>query len=172
LIFAALLIHGIRPGPLLIQQRPEIFWGLIVSMYLGNFMLLILNLPLIRLWVRLLQVPYPLLAPFIVMFVLVGAYSVNNNATDVGFTVIFGLLGYLMRKFDFEPAPLVLAMILGPQLEASLRRALIYSRGDFMVFLERPIAATLLAVAVLMLLSPLIRRALGRRLETFVAPSA
>lgn len=168
LIFAALLIHGIRPGPLLIQQRPEIFWGLIVSMYLGNLMLLILNLPLIRLWVRLLQVPYPLLAPFIVMFVLVGAYSVNNNATDVGFTVIFGLLGYLMRKFDFEPAPLVLAMILGPQLEASLRRALIYSRGDFMVFLERPIAATLLAVAVLMLLSPVIRRVVGRRLGLLV----
>jgi putative tricarboxylic transport membrane protein len=171
LIFAALLIHGIRPGPLLIQQRPEIFWGLIVSMYLGNFMLLILNLPLIRLWVRLLQVPYPLLAPFIVMFVLVGAYSVNNNATDVGFTVIFGVLGYLMRKFEFEPAPLVLAMILGPQLEASLRRALIYSRGDFMVFLERPIAATLLAVAVLMLLSPLLRRALGRRLAAIVTPA-
>ncbi|MGH7311902.1 MAG: tripartite tricarboxylate transporter permease [Candidatus Rokuibacteriota bacterium] len=170
LIFAALLIHGIRPGPLLIQERPEIFWGLIVSMYLGNFMLLILNLPLIRLWVRLLQVPYPLLAPFIVVFVLVGAYSINNNTTDVGFTVIFGLLGYLMRKLQFEPAPLVLAMILGPQLEASLRRSLIYSRGDFMVFIERPIAATLLALAVLMLLSPLVRRALGRRLGAIVGP--
>jgi putative tricarboxylic transport membrane protein len=148
LIFAALLIHGIRPGPLLIQERPEIFWGLIVSMYLGNFMLLILNLPLIRLWVSLLQVPYPLLAPLIVMFVLVGAYSVNNNASDVGFTVIFG----------------VLAMILGPQLEANLRRSLIYSHGEFMVFVERPIAATLLGLAVLMLLSPLVRRALTRRL--------
>ena len=126
LIFAALLIHGIRPGPLLIQDRPEIFWGLIASMYLGNVMLLVLNLPLIRLWVTLLQVPYAVLAPFIVVFVLVGAYSVNNSVTDVGFTVIFGFLGYLMRKFEFEPAPLVLAMILGPQLEASLRRALIY----------------------------------------------
>jgi putative tricarboxylic transport membrane protein len=170
LIFAALLIHGIRPGPLLIQERPEIFWGLIASMYLGNLMLLVLNLPLIRLWVKLLQVPYPLLAPFIVVFVLVGAYSVNNSTTDVGFTVIFGLLGYLMRKFAFEPAPLVLAMILGPQLEASLRRSLIYSRGDFLVFLERPIAATLLALAVLMLLSPLIRRALGRRLGAIGGP--
>ncbi|HSF04839.1 MAG TPA: tripartite tricarboxylate transporter permease, partial [Methylomirabilota bacterium] len=138
--------------------------------YLGNLMLLVLNLPLIRLWVRLLQVPYPLLAPFIVVFVLVGAYSVNNNPTDVGFTVIFGVLGYLMRKFEFEPAPLVLAMILGPQLEASLRRALIYSRGDFLVFVERPIAATLLALAVLMLLSPLIRRALGGRLGALVGP--
>jgi putative tricarboxylic transport membrane protein len=163
LIFAALLIHGIRPGPLLIQQRPEIFWGLIASMYVGNLMLIVLNLPLIHLWVKLLQVPYRLLAPLIVVFVLVGAYSINNNVTDVGLTVIFGLLGYLMRKFDFEPAPLVLAMILGPQLEASLRRALIFSRGDFLVFVERPIAATLLAVALLMLLTPLIRARLTSR---------
>jgi putative tricarboxylic transport membrane protein len=157
LIFAALLIHGIRPGPLLIQQRPEVFWGLIASMYVGNLMLIVLNLPLIHLWVRLLQVPYRFLAPLIVVFVLVGAYSINNNPTDVGLTVIFGLLGWLMRKFDFEPAPLVLAMILGPQLEASLRRSLIFSRGDFLVFVERPIAATLLALAVVLLLTPLIR---------------
>ena len=163
LIFAALLIHGIRPGPLLIQQRPEIFWGLIASMYVGNVMLIVLNLPLIRLWVKLLQVPYRLLAPLIVVFVLVGAYSINNNPTDVGLTVIFGLLGYLMRKFAFEPAPLVLAMILGPQLEASLRRALIFSRGDFLVFVERPISATLLALTVILLLTPLIRARLTSR---------
>jgi putative tricarboxylic transport membrane protein len=163
LIFAALLIHGIRPGPLLIQQRPDIFWGLIASMYVGNVMLIVLNLPLIRLWVKLLQVPYRLLAPLIVVFVLVGAYSINNNPADVGLTVIFGLLGYLMRKFAFEPAPLVLAMILGPQLEASLRRALIFSRGDFLVFVERPIAAGLLALAVVLLLSPLIRARLTSR---------
>jgi putative tricarboxylic transport membrane protein len=164
LIFAALLIHGVRPGPLLIQERPEIFWGLIASMYLGNVMLIVLNLPLIHLWVKLLQVPYRLLAPFILVFVLVGAYSINNNSADVGITVIFGFLGYLMRKFAFEPAPLVLAMILGPQLEASLRRSLIFARGDFLVFVQRPIAATLLALAVLMLLSPLIRWAVQRRL--------
>ena len=163
LIFAALLIHGIRPGPLLIQQRPEIFWGLIASMYVGNVMLIVLNLPLIQLWVKLLQVPYRLLAPLIVVFVLVGAYSINNNPTDVGLTVIFGLLGYLMRKFAFEPAPLVLAMILGPQLEASLRRALIFSRGDFLVFVERPISATLLALTVILLLTPLIRARLTSR---------
>jgi putative tricarboxylic transport membrane protein len=163
LIFAALLIHGIRPGPLLIQERPEIFWGLIASMYVGNLMLIVLNLPLIHLWVRLLQVPYRFLAPIIVVFVLVGAYSINNNPTDVGFTVIFGLLGYLMRKFDFEPAPLVLAMILGPQLEASLRRSLIFSHGDLLVFVQRPISATLLALAVVMLLSPLIRARLTSR---------
>jgi len=171
LILAALLIHGIRPGPLLIQQKPELFWGLIASMYLGNLMLVVLNLPLIGLWVKLLQVPYPLLAPFIVVFVLVGAYSVNNSASDVGITVIFGLLGYLMRKFDFEPAPLVLAMILGPQLEASLRRALIYARGDLLIFVERPIAATLLALAALLLLAPLVRRAARRRLADVLAPA-
>ncbi|HEU5323519.1 MAG TPA: tripartite tricarboxylate transporter permease, partial [Methylomirabilota bacterium] len=118
LIFAALLIHGIRPGPLLVSERPEIFWGLIASMYLGNVMLLVLNLPLIRLWVKLLEVPYALLAPLIVVFVLVGAYSVNNSVFDVGLTVVFGVVGYAMRKLDFEPGPLVLAMILGPQLEA------------------------------------------------------
>jgi putative tricarboxylic transport membrane protein len=170
LIFAALLIHGIRPGPLLIQQRPEIFWGLIASMYLGNLMLLVLNLPLIGLWVKLLQVPYPLLAPLVLVFVLVGAYSVNNNPTDIGITVIFGVLGYLMRKFGFEPAPLVLAMILGPQLEASLRRSLIFSRGDLLVFFERPIAATLMALALLMVLSPLIRAVLRRTFWQIVGP--
>lgn len=171
MIFAALLIHGIRPGPLLVADRPEVFWGLVASMYIGNIMLLVLNLPLIGLWVKLLKVPYPLLAPLILVFVLIGAYSVNNSSFDVGITIAFGFLGYLLRKFDFEPAPLVLAMILGPQLEASLRRSLIYSRGDLMVFFERPIAAALLALAVLMLLSPLFRTVLSRRFWQFVAPA-
>ncbi|HKA34242.1 MAG TPA: tripartite tricarboxylate transporter permease [Candidatus Binatia bacterium] len=172
MIFAALLIHGIRPGPLLVAEKPEVFWGLVASMYIGNIMLLVLNLPLIGLWVKLLKVPYPLLAPLILVFVLIGSYSVNNSSFDVGVTIAFGLLGYLLRKFDFEPAPLVLAMILGPQLEASLRRSLIYSRGDLMVFFERPIAAALLALAVLMLLSPLFRNLLSRRFWRFVAPES
>ena len=163
MIFAALLIHGVRPGPLLVAERPEIFWGLVASMYVGNIMLLVLNLPLVGLWVKLLEVPYPLLAPFILVFVLIGAYSVNNSAFDVGTTVAFGLLGYLLRRFDFEPAPLVLAMILGPPLEASLRRSLITSRGDLLIFLQHPIAATLLALAAVMLLSPLARWALTRK---------
>jgi TctA family transporter len=111
--------------------------------------------------VKLLRVPYSLLAPLILTFVIVGAYSVNNSIFDVGITIAFGLFGYLMRKLDFEPAPLVLAMILGPQLEASLRRSLIYSRGDLGVFFERPIAAILLALALLMLLSPVLRWMLG-----------
>ena len=170
LIFAALLIHGIRPGPLLVAQQPQLFWGLIASMYIGNVMLLVLNLPLIRVWVRLLQVPYGLLAPFIIVFVLVGAYSVNNSAFDVGVAVAFGLVGYVLRKLDFEPAPLVLAMILGPQLEASVRRALIFSRGDVIIFFERPISAVLMTLAVLMLLSPLARWALSRKFWEIVGP--
>jgi len=170
LIFAALLIHGIRPGPLLVAQQPQLFWGLIASMYIGNVMLLVLNLPLIRVWVRLLQVPYGLLAPFIIVFVLVGAYSVNNSAFDVGVAVAFGLVGYVLRKLHFEPAPLVLAMILGPQFEASVRRALIFSRGDVFIFFERPIAAVLMTLAVLMLLSPLARWALSRKFWEIVGP--
>ena len=172
MIFAALLIHGVRPGPLLVTEKPEVFWGLVASMYIGNAMLLLLNLPLIGLWVKLLRVPYPLLAPLILTFVIVGAYSVNNSIFDVGITVAFGLFGYLMRKFNFEPAPLVLAMILGPQLEAALRRSLIYSRGDLGVFFERPIAAVLMTLALIMLLSPVFRWLLSiKGRETIKPPS-
>jgi putative tricarboxylic transport membrane protein len=171
MIFAALLIHGVRPGPLLVTEKPDVFWGLVASMYLANIMLLFLNLPLIGLWVRLLRVPYPLLAPLILIFVIIGAYSVNNSIFDVGITIAFGVFGYLMRKFDFEPAPLVLAMILGPQLEASLRRSLIYSRGDLGVFFERPIAAVLLALALLMLLSPLFRSLWGPKVWESIKPA-
>jgi putative tricarboxylic transport membrane protein len=139
-------------------------------MYIGNLMLLILNLPLIGLWVKLLRVPYSLLAPLILVFVLIGAYSVNNSAFDVGITIAFGFFGYVMRKFEFEPAPLVLAMILGPQLEASLRRSLIYSRGDLLVFFERPIAATLMVLALLMLFSPGLRWLLRRKVRETTEP--
>jgi len=170
MIFAALLIHGIRPGPLLVAEKPEVFWGLVASMYIGNIMLLVLNLPLIGLWVKLLRVPYPLLAPLILVFVIIGAYSVNNSVFDVGTTIAFGALGYLMRKFGFEPAPLVLAMILGPQLEASLRRSLIYSRGDLGIFFQRPIAAALMALALLMLLSPVLRFVLSRKSWEIMGP--
>jgi putative tricarboxylic transport membrane protein len=170
MIFAALLIHGVRPGPLLMTEKPEVFWGLVASMYLGNIMLLFLNLPLIGLWVKLLRIPYPLLAPLIMIFVIIGAYSVNNSIFDVGITIAFGFFGYLMRKFDFEPAPLVLAMILGPQFEASLRRSLIYSRGDLGVFYERPITAVLLALALLTLLSPVLRWMLSRKIWDIVKP--
>ena len=172
MIFAALLIHGVRPGPLLVAEKPEVFWGLVASMYIGNIMLLVLNLPLIGLWVKLLRVPYPLLAPLILVFVVIGAYSVNNSVFDVGISIAFGFFGYLMRKFDFEPAPLVLAMILGPQLEASLRRSLIYSRGDLGIFFQRPIAATLMALALLMLVSPALRWLLRHKIwQTMKSPT-
>ncbi len=172
MIFAALLIHGVRPGPLLVTEKPDVFWGLVASMYIGNVMLLVLNLPLIGLWVKLLRAPYPLLAPLILIFVIIGAYSVNNSIFDVGITIAFGFFGYLMRKFDFEPAPLVLAMILGPQLEASLRRSLIYSHGDLGVFFERPIAAILLSLALLMLLSPLFRSLLSHKVRESIKPAS
>jgi putative tricarboxylic transport membrane protein len=172
MIFAALLIHGVRPGPLLVTEKPDVFWGLVTSMYIGNIMLLVLNLPLIGLWVKLLRVPYSLLAPLILVFVIIGAYSVNNSVFDVGTTIAFGALGYVMRKFHFEPAPLVLAMILGPQLEASLRRSLIYSRGDLLVFFERPIAATLMALALLMLFSPVFRWMVSSKLLKSVGPTS
>jgi len=170
MIFAALSIHGVRPGPLLVAEKPEVFWGLAASMYIGNIMLLVLNLPLIGLWVRLLRVPYALLAPLILMCVLIGAYSVNNSIFDVGTTIAFGVFGYLMRKFNFEPAPLVLAMILGPQLEASLRRSLALSRGDLRIFFQRPIAAALMALALLMLFSPVFRWVLSRKVWEVVGP--
>ncbi|HEX9145312.1 MAG TPA: tripartite tricarboxylate transporter permease [Candidatus Binatia bacterium] len=170
MIFAALLIHGVRPGPLLVAEKPDVFWGLVASMYIGNAMLLLLNLPLIGIWVKLLKVPYRVLASLILVFVIIGAYSVNNSVFDVGVTIAFGFFGYLIRRFDFEPAPLVLAMILGPQLEASLRRSLIYSHGNLLIFFERPIAAVLMALAVFMLFSPIFRWALSRKIWEIVRP--
>jgi putative tricarboxylic transport membrane protein len=162
MIFVALIIHGIRPGPLLIQQHPDLFWGVVASMYVGNALLLALNLPLIGIWVRLLEVPYRFLAALVVVICIVGAYSVNNSVFDVGAMVAFGVVGYLMSKAAFPAAPLVLAMILGPQLERTLQQSLIASRGNPLVFLERPISAALLAVAALLMLLPAARWAWRR----------
>lgn len=157
MIFVALMIHGIRPGPLLLQEHPEIFWGVIASMYVGNAMLLGLNLPLIGFWVRMLKVPYRYLAVIVVVVCVIGAYSVNSSAWDVGVMVFFGVMGYLLRKFAFPAAPFILAMILGPMLEKTLQQSLIASGGDLMTFLQRPISATLLTVAVLLMLTPLLK---------------
>jgi putative tricarboxylic transport membrane protein len=162
MIFVALMIHGIRPGPLLIQQYPDLFWGTVGSMYIGNLMLLVLNLPLVGLWVKLLEVQYRYLAATVVVITVVGAYSVSYSAFDVGLMVFFGVLGYLFRLGGFPPAPLVLAMILGPQLERTLQQSLIASRGNPLVFLERPISATLLATAALVMLLPAARWAWRR----------
>jgi len=153
LVFAALMIHGIEPGPFLVTEHPDVFWGLVASMYLGNAMLLIINLPLISLWVQVLKVPQWLLFPLILLFCIIGAYAINNALFDVGVMMLFGVLGYLMNKFGYEPAPLVLAFILGPVLEKSMRQSLKISGGSFSIFFTRPISVALLALAALVLLS-------------------
>ena len=152
LMLGALTIQGIAPGPQVMTQRPELFWGLIASMWIGNAMLVLLNLPLVGLWVRLLRVPYRLLFPAILTFMAIGVYSLNNSQFDVLMTIVFGLLGYVFMKLRVEPAPLILAFVLGPLMEENLRRALLISRGDLSVFLTRPISAAFLIAAALLLI--------------------
>jgi putative tricarboxylic transport membrane protein len=163
MIFVALMIHGIRPGPLLLQEHPSLFWGVIGSMYIGNVMLLALNLPLIGIWVRLLKVPYQYLAVTVAIICTIGAYSVKNSVFDVGMMVVFGIVGYLMRKGGFPGAPLLLAMLLGRMLERTVQQALAMSGGDPAVFIERPISAALLLVAAFVLISPAVRWLWRRR---------
>ncbi len=151
ILIGALMIHGITPGPLLLKEHPDLFWGVIASMYMGNIMLLILNLPLISLWVQLLRVPYSILFPLILFFCLLGSYAINNSIVDVILMLLFGVIGYLMRKFDYEPAPLVLAFVLSPIMEQALRQSLILSGGKFAIFLERPISLICLIVAFFLL---------------------
>jgi len=148
ILMGALLLHGVKPGPFLISRNPEIFWGVIGAMYLGNVMLLVLNLPLIGMWVRFLKIPYGILFPLILLLTLVGCYSVNNNIFEVAMMILFGIIGYLMRKFQYEPAPLVLAFILTPYLESALRQSLIISHGSFFIFLEKPISLILIIGAI------------------------
>lgn len=148
-IVGALIIHGVTPGPLLIKNNPDIVWGTIASMYIGNMMLLVLNLPLIGLWVKVLKIPYGILFPIILFFCFVGSYAGNNSLVDVNVMIFFGLVGYLMKKTGFEPAPLIMAYILCPFLEEAFRQSLIKSHGDFSIFFRRPISATILAIAFL-----------------------
>jgi putative tricarboxylic transport membrane protein len=152
----ALMIHGLQPGPMLLRQNPEIFWGTVVSMYIGNAMLLVLNLPLIGLWVKVLKIPPRILFPFIFLFCIIGSYSEHNSVFDVSVMLLFGLVGYFFRKFKYEPAPLVLAFILTPMLENALRQSLIISEGSFSIFFTRPIAAGALIVASFLLLSSIL----------------
>jgi putative tricarboxylic transport membrane protein len=151
LMLGALIIHGIIPGPGLIEEHPSLFWGLVVSFLIGNVMLVILNLPLIGLWIGILRIPYRILYPAILVFVCMGVYSVNNSVFDIFIVLLFGFVGYGMRLLRFEPAPLILGFILGPMMEQYLRRALAVSRGDLMVFFERPVSAAFLAAAVMLL---------------------
>lgn len=152
LMLGALIIHGIQPGPLLMTQQPELFWGLIVSFGIGNIMLMILNLPLIGVWISILRIPYKVLYPAILVFISLGVYSVNNNTFDVFVVAILGLVGYALAVLKFEVAPLLLGFVLGPMMEENLRRALLLSRGDMMTFIERPISAGFLAVGAALIL--------------------
>ncbi len=156
MLLGAFMIHGVTPGPLLMKQNPQIFWGVIVSMYVGNAMLLVLNLPLIGIWVKILKIPYKILFPLILLFCLIGVYSVSNSVFDIYIMLIFGILGYLMKKFEYEGAPLVLAFVLGPMMENNLRKSLIMSQGDFSIFFSRPLAAVSLIISIALLLFPLI----------------
>ena len=156
IFLGALMIHGLEPGPLLILEAPEVFWGVIVSMYIGNVMLMVLNLPLIGLWVKILRIPYFFLFPLIILFCLIGVYSVRNNAADIVIMFVFGVVGYLMKKFGYQAAPLVLALVLGPMLEEAFRQSLITSRGSFAIFFTRPISVGFLIVAFILLIIPII----------------
>jgi TctA family transporter len=157
------MIHGITPGPRLIAEHPELFWGLVVSFLFGNLFLLVLNIPLIGLWVRLLRVPHYFLYPTVVVLICVGVYSIDNSLFDIWLTLIFGVIGYVLRLFRFEPAPLLIGFVLGPMMEEFFRRAMLLSRGDPFVFIERPGSAALLfAAALLLTLSALpLKRLLG-----------
>jgi putative tricarboxylic transport membrane protein len=165
MLFAALLIHGITPGPLMLTNYPQVFWGLVASMYLGNIMLLVLNLPLIPMWVQVLKVPYRILFPLIILFCFIGTYGFNNQMFDVYVMIFFGILGYFMRKCGYEAAPLILAVVLGPMLENALRQSLAMSQGSFMILLNRPISAVIIGAAALILVMGILPPMKKRRQE-------
>jgi TctA family transporter len=151
LLLGALIIQGIVPGPQLISQHPDIFWGLIASFWIGNILLVILNVPMIGLWVKLLSIPYRYLYPSAMFFICIGVYAANNDMFQVGETVAIGIFGYILLRLDFHPAPILLGFVLGPRFEENFRRAMLISRGDLKVFIERPISAAFLAICVLLI---------------------
>jgi len=162
MLIGAMMIHGIAPGPRVMTDRPDLFWGLVASMWLGNLMLVVLNLPLIGIWVRMLLVPYRLLAVAILFFCCIGVYSLNNSGNEVLIIAVFGLFGYLLMKLGCEPAPLLLGFLLGPMMEVYMRRAMLLSRGDPLVFVQRPLSLAFLILAALLLLFvvlPAVRKA-------------
>jgi TctA family transporter len=171
LMIGAMIIQGIQPGPSVMKEQPALVWGIIVSMWIGNFFLVVLNLPLIGLWVRLIMVPYQLLYPAILVFCGIGVFSLNNSEFDIYLMALFGLLGYVFVKIGCEPAPMLLAFILGPMMEEYLRRAMLISRGNPLVFVQRPISATLLALAVLAMCAVLLPSFSKTREEVFTESS-
>src|SRR5579859_7038197 len=158
LILGALMIQGIVPGPQLISQHPDIFWGLIASFWIGNIILVVLNVPMIGLWVKLLMIPYKYLYPSALFFVAIGVYSTNNDMFQVGETVVIGLVGYLLLLLDFHPAPILLGFVLGPRFEENFRRALLISRGDVLVFVERPISAFFVFLCAVLIIAQIVVR--------------
>jgi TctA family transporter len=167
LMVGAMTIKGIQPGPQVMTSNPELFWGLIASMWVGNLMLIILNLPLIGIWIKLLTVPYRFLFPAILSFCCIGLYTLNNNNFDVFMGAAFGLVGYLFYKLGCEPAPLLLGFILGPMMEENLRRALLLSRGDWSAFVTRPLSASLLLAALALIVIVMLPSIKKRREEAF-----
>ncbi|MFZ5814420.1 MAG: tripartite tricarboxylate transporter permease [Bacillota bacterium] len=157
MIYAALLIQGVQPGPFLLTEHPQVFWGVIASMYIGNLMLLLLNLPLVGLWVQLLKVPFSILGPIVVLFTVVGVYSTTNDVFQVFALIFFGILGYFLRKFNFEPGPLPMAFVLAPLIENSMRQSLLISGGSLSIFVTRKMSAVLLAIFVLLVAGQIIK---------------
>ncbi len=168
LMVGAMTIHNIQPGPQVMSSHPELFWGLIASMWIGNLMLVVLNLPLIGIWVKLLRVPYRMLFPAILVFCTIGVYSLNYNAFDIFMFAIFGIIGYVWSKLGCEGAPLLLGLVLGPMMEENFRRALLLSRGEFSTFVTRPLSATLLALAAILLVLVALPALRKKREEAFV----
>jgi TctA family transporter len=169
LLVGAMSIFGVVPGPRIVSEQPQLFWGLVVSMWIGNLMLLVINLPLIGLWVQMLRIPYRLLHPMILLFCCIGVYSLNGSALEVGLMALFGVLGYVLLKLGYEPAPMLLGFVLGPLMEENLRRSLVLSRGDAVIFLQRPIAAGLLVASLLLLLAVIVPNVRRAREDAFAA---
>jgi TctA family transporter len=167
LMIGALTIHGIQPGPQVMTERPALFWGMVASMWIGNLMLLVINLPLIGIWVQLLKVPYRVLYLAILLFCAIGVYTVSNNTLDVIITAMFGVLGYIFIKFECEPAPMLLGFVLGPLMEENLRRAMRISGGDPMIFVNRPISLGLLVAAAVLLVIVMLPAIRAKREEAF-----
>jgi putative tricarboxylic transport membrane protein len=168
LLLGAFLSYGVNVGPLLITQHPDIFWGVVASMYIGNIMLIVLNLPFVGLWVKILKIPYHYLVPAILIFCVIGSYSLSNSIVDVIVMIVFGFIGYLFKKLKYEAAPLIMAMVLSPLMENNFRQSLLLSQGDFMIFFSRPLSAILMCIAVLLLILPnlsWVRKRREKRLE-------
>jgi len=172
ILLGALVIHGLQPGPLMISQRPEIFWGFVASMYIGNFLLLILNLPLVGLFVSVLRLPQHVLATLVLLLCLVGAYSLSNSFLDLWILVVFGVFGYALRKLRVDPSPLVVALVLGPMMEKTLRQSLFLTRGSVIELVSRPLTAVILILSLAALVGPPLVRLLRRRGDPAEAPAA